>query len=130
MFNWFRTLDHVFHNDIFLHRQQSHHHIYWLFTLVGWLDTKLILPKYRRANFAKAVMSVSLNAIQKQPLEVFCEKSVLRNLAKSTGKHLCQGLFFNKVGSVVWCFPINFAKFLRTPILWNNSGRLLLAITD
>ena len=30
-------------------------------------------------------------------LEVFCEKGVLRNFAKFTGKHLCQSLFFNKV---------------------------------
>ena len=29
--------------------------------------------------------------------EVFCEKGVLRNFSKFTGKHLCQGLFFNKV---------------------------------
>ena len=29
--------------------------------------------------------------------EVFCKKRVLRNLAKFTGKHLCQRLFFNKV---------------------------------
>ena len=24
------------------------------------------------------------------------------------------------------CFPVNFAKFLRTPLLQNTSGRLLL----
>ena len=30
-------------------------------------------------------------------LEVLCRKSVLRNFAKLTGKHLCQSLFFNKV---------------------------------
>ena len=28
--------------------------------------------------------------------QVFCKKGVLRNFAKFTGKHLCQGLFFNK----------------------------------
>ena len=27
--------------------------------------------------------------------EVFCEKGVLRNFAKFTGKHLCQSLFYN-----------------------------------
>ena len=26
-----------------------------------------------------------------------CEKGVLRNFTKFTGKHLCQGLFFNKL---------------------------------
>ena len=29
--------------------------------------------------------------------EVFCEKGVLRNFTKFTGKQLCQSLFFNKV---------------------------------
>ena len=28
--------------------------------------------------------------------EVFCEKGMLRNFAKFTGKHLCPSLFFNK----------------------------------
>ena len=32
--------------------------------------------------------------------EVFCEKGVLRNLAKFTGKHQCQILFFNKVAGL------------------------------
>ena len=55
--------------------------------------------------------------------EVFCKKGALRNFAKFTGKHLCQSLFFNEVAGLVkkrlWhrCFPVNFAKFLRTPFL-------------
>ena len=32
--------------------------------------------------------------------EVFCNKDVLRNFAKSTEKHLCQSLFLNKVASL------------------------------
>ena len=32
--------------------------------------------------------------------EVFYKKGVLRNFAKLTGKHLCQGLFFNKVEGI------------------------------
>ena len=32
--------------------------------------------------------------------EVFYKKGVLRNFAKLTGKHLCQGLFFNKVAGL------------------------------
>ena len=50
------------------------------------------------------------------------KKSVLGNFAKFAGKHLCQSLFFNKVRPAtllknrLWhrCFPVNFAKFLRT----------------
>ena len=64
------------------------------------------------------------------------KKSVLRNFAKFTGKHLCQRLFFNKVAGPrpvtllkksLWhrFFPVNFAKFLKTPFL-QYSGRLLL----
>ena len=62
-------------------------------------------------------------------------KSVLKNFAKFRGKHLCQVHFFIKVASPTtllkerpWhrCFPVNFAKFLRTPFSLNTSGRLLL----
>ena len=65
------------------------------------------------------------------------KKGVLRNFVKIIGKHLSQSLFFNKVAGLgpatlfkkrLWhrCFPVNFAKFLRTPFLPNTSGRLLL----
>ena len=37
---------------------------------------------------------------QSSRLKVFCIKSVLRNFAKFTGKHLCQSLFFNKIAGV------------------------------
>ena len=39
--------------------------------------------------------------------EAFCEKGVLRNFTKFTGKNLCQRLWPR-------CFPVNFVKFLRT----------------
>ena len=63
--------------------------------------------------------------IQKQPLEVFCKKGVLKNFAKLTGKHLCQSLFFNKVADPrlatflkkrLWnrYFSVSFAKISRT----------------
>ena len=56
------------------------------------------------------------------------KKCVLRNFTKFTRKHLCQSLFFNKAAGVrlatfskkrLWqrCFPVNFAKFLRTSFL-------------
>ena len=69
------------------------------------------------------------------------KKGVLRNFAKSTGKHLCQSLLFNKVGGLMsatllknrlWhrCFPSNFTKFLRTPSLQNTSGWLLSTLHE
>ena len=67
-------------------------------------------------------------------------KGVLRNFVKFTREHLYQNLLFNKVAGLrpatllkkkLWhrCFPINFAKFLRTPLLRNTSRRLLLYLT-
>ena len=64
-------------------------------------------------------------------------KGVLWNFAKFSGKNLCQSLFFNKVTDLrpgtlftmrLWrrCFPVNFAKFLRTLVLQYISGRLFL----
>ena len=64
---------------------------------------------------------------------MFYYKVVLRNFAKLTEKHLCQSLFFNKVAGLrlatllknrLWhsCFPVNFAKFLRTPFSQNTSS--------
>ena len=76
-----------------------------------------------------------LLTVQKQLLEVFCKKGVLRNFAKFSGKHLClitlQALGLRPAASLkrrLWhsCFSVNFAKFLRTFILQNTSGRLLL----
>ena len=61
--------------------------------------------------------------------EVFCKKDVLRNFTNFTGKHLCQRLLFNKVSKFfkllkksLWhrCFPVNFMKFLRTPLFYRT----------
>ena len=52
---------------------------------------------------------------------------------------MCDGVFFNKVAGLRpaallknrllrWCFPVNFVKFLRTPVLQNTSGQLLLKL--
>ena len=65
--------------------------------------------------------------------EVFCEKDVLRNFVKFTGRHLCQSLFFNKACNLeVWrlqhrYFLVNFAKFLRTPFLREHVRCLFLS---
>ena len=67
---------------------------------------------------------------------MFCKKDVLRNFAKFTGKHLCQSLFLNKVAGLraatllkkrLWHrhFPVNFAKFLKTPFLTEHLRWLL-----
>ena len=48
---------------------------------------------------------------------VFWKICVLRNFAKFTGKHLCQK-----------CFPVNFAKILRTPFFTEHLQWLLLEL--
>ena len=53
----------------------------------------LMLYNWRR------FLLLTLNG-QKQPPEVFCQKGVLKNFAKFTGKHQCQSLFFNKVAGL------------------------------
>ena len=61
------------------------------------------------------------------------KKGVLRNFAKFTEKHLCQSPLFNKVAGLKsatlikkrhWhvFFPLNFAKFLRTPFYRTPLG--------
>ena len=62
-------------------------------------------------------------------------KGFLRNFVTFTWKYLCQSLYFNKVAGLrilrnCFEFFVNFAKFLRAPILQNTSGRLLLDILD
>ena len=68
---------------------------------------------------------------------MFCKKGVLRNFAEFTGKHQCPSLFFSKVAGLrpgtllkkrLWlrCFPVNFAKLLRTPFLTEHLWWLLL----
>ena len=71
--------------------------------------------------------------------DIFCKKGALRNFGKLTGKHLCQNLYFNKVPGLA-CnfikiethryFPVNFAKFLRTPFLREHLRWLLLVSTN
>ena len=63
---------------------------------------------------------------QKQPLEVFCKKMVFIKILHYSQEKTCSRVsFFDKVaGQRLWhrSFPVNFAKFLRTPFWQNTSG--------
>ena len=73
---------------------------------------------------------------------MFCKNGDLINFAKFTDKHRCQSLFLNKVADLrpatllrnrLWhrCFPVNFAKFLRTSFIIEHLWWLLLnPVTD
>ena len=56
------------------------------------------------------------------------KKDVLKKFANFTGKRLCWSLFLIKLQAKLqhWCFPVKFAKSLRTSILKNICERLLL----
>ena len=96
---------------------------------------------------------ISCNRYRSSHRRCSVRKGVLRNFAKFTRKNLCQSLFFNRNSQQstcarvsflinfrpqpatlfknrLWhcCFPVNFAKFIRTPFLQNTTGRLLLLI--
>ena len=85
------------------------------------------------------LLSGSWSLVRSSHPEVFCNKGVLRNFAKFTGKHLCQNLFFNKVAGLrptacifikkrLWhrYFHVNFEKFLIAPFLIEHFWWLLL----
>ena len=76
--------------------------------------------------FKIALTKVSNAYIRSSHGRCSINKGNLRNFVKFTGKHLCQSLFLKKVAGLkpasllimrLWhkCFPVSFAKFLRTP---------------
>ena len=54
----------------------------------------------QRSNFELNFTVLQLLLVKKQPPEVFCKNSVLKNFTNFTGKHLCWSLFFNKVAGL------------------------------
>ena len=83
-------------------------------------------------NFILIKKLLLLNFLEAVTRRFFVKKNVLRNFAKFTGKRLCQGLFLINLqtaacnfvikDTLTLLFPVNFAKFQRTPFLWNISG--------
>ena len=61
-------------------------------SMVYYKSTEILIPEKWKQILEKMSRS-------SRP-EVLCKKGVLRNFAKSTGKHLCQSLFFNKVAGL------------------------------
>ena len=61
--------------------------------------------------------------------KVLCKKCVLRNFEKLTGKHLCQGFFFNKAPDWLSCFKVlHYCYFLlgrqKPPgVQWRNREK-------
>ena len=74
-------------------------------------------------------MRMSSTKVQKQPPEVLCKKKCSYKIRKIHCKTpVPESLNFIKKETLRRCFPMNFAKFLKTPFLHNISGRLLLKV--
>ena len=79
---------------------------------------RMFLPN----SFQKCRSSRSQMFFRSSRPEMFCKKAVLRDFPKFTRKHLCQSLFIRsatlfKKRPCSLVFPVNFAKFGRTPFL-------------
>ena len=85
--------------------------------------------------------SLSLLQLRSSLSEVFYKKGVLTTFAKFTEKQLCQNLFFNKVARnrtatllkkrvCYRYFPVDFGKFLKTPLVSEHLCCLLLATVN
>ena len=85
---------------------------------------------------AVATYGLISNTQKKPPKLIYIKKVFLRN-SQNSQENICARVFFKKVKGVrpgtllknkLWhrCFPVNFAKFLRAPVLQNTYGRLLL----
>ena len=93
---------------------------------------KLNLINMLLAEFVLSVLHLSIYRSSRP--EVFCKKSVLRNITKFTGKHRFSDVFkgyrnafnFIKKSLCHRCFPVNFVKFLRTPFFIEHIWWLLL----
>ena len=114
---------------------------------ITWIDVLLFIVTWLMADISLMIYDLCRSLLVQDKIDrsshrrCSVKKGVLRNSAKFTGKHLYQSFFFNKVVDLrpetllkkrLWhiCFPVNFAKFLRTRFLQNTSGRLLLTWTS
>ena len=95
-------------------------------------DTKTkayVLICVRIASYSKGQLRWK-NRFQKQSFTAF-KLGVLKNFVNSSGKRLCRSLFLIKLQTSCnsikkklqhRCFPVKFAKFLRTPFLQKSSS--------
>ena len=140
--------------------------VFWILCLVisflykpsckAWL--KIILPKknsmrkFRRhwticqrvnSHKRKSILIINYNYlhlnVRSSHPELFCEKSILENFAKLTGKQLCQSLFFNKVadlrqlyskrgfstGAFLWILRNIYEHRVKYPVYEKSAGYVL-----
>ena len=97
----------------------------------------LITGFFRPVNIAKFLRRTFLqNTFRSWRLQIFLKVGILKSFANFTGKHLCWSLFLKNLQAEGLqlhkkrlqrrCFPVNFAKFFRTPFLTEHLRWLLL----
>ena len=97
-----------------------------------WNLSRIFRLCYREVSFSKRVLSAWLGSTWASS-EVFCQKSVLRNFSKFTGKHMCQSLFFNKVEDLpffighLWLLFLNMKSRHQQQQQHENSRKNLAA---
>ena len=69
---------------------------FWRFMVTLTLLNEILSAWYTVVSCIKELMMINRSSRPK----VFCEKGVLRNFVKFTGKYLCQSLFFNKASGL------------------------------
>ena len=100
-------------------------------------DVILNLMSLQQDNLHKLQQQILNDIFRSSRLELFCNKVALKTYAEFTGKHLFWSLLLMKLqaGSACnfikkrlqyRCFPLDFMKFSRTPILKSICERLLL----
>ena len=93
--------------------------------------SKIIMEIQVQGNFTtvlEVVRQIVMTPFSEAATGAALQKSVLKNFAKFTRKHLCRCLLIEKETptQVLFCFSVNLAKFLRTTCLQISSGRLPL----
>ena len=90
---------------------------------------------FREFSVLKSICGCFCGDVQKQSPDVFCKKRCSQKFCKIHRKTpVSESLFLIKLQASasgrLWhkCFPVNFAKFLRTRFLQSTSRRLLLIV--
>ena len=88
--------------------------VIWVYYLLSVNPYKFIISHLNFPNNLKYRSSHRKCSVRKDPLI---------NFAKFTGKNLCQACNFIKKETLAQVFRVSLFNFLKTPSLYNNSGR-------
>ena len=81
------------------------------------LGLKICPPSHQIMNMSRCKLNILMlltTTYRSSRLEVFCQKDVLKNFAKVTGKHLCTGETLAQVFSCEFCEIFTYNFFYKT----------------